>query len=143
MVKNAMFILSLLVAVLASSLTAQAQATGPGTVVVERVFVTGNVKYPQEVLFSEGLTLSRALAWAGGVLADSDTKRVMISRDDGTKFGPILFVNLKAIRDGKAKDFILRPYDVVCVPLKRPKGANCNIYTMRRPTPELPSRVLY
>lgn len=141
--KNGVLILRLLMVVAAASLTVQAQAPGRDTAVVERVYVTGSVTYPQEVLFSQGLTVTRAVAWAGGLLADSDMKRVRVSRDNGTKEGDIFFVNLRAIRDGKEKDFILRPYDIVCVPGKKSKGANCNAYVMRRPTPLLPSRVIY
>jgi hypothetical protein len=143
MIKKCLFILLLLAVIAASGLTALAQAPDSGTAVVERVYVTGNVARPQTVLFSRGLTLTRALDWAGGLLADADMKRVKISRDNGTREGDIFSVNLKAIRDGKERDFILRPYDVVCVPSKKSKGANCNGFFMRRPKPELPSRVIY
>ena len=121
----------------------RAQGTNSGSVVVKRVYVRGSVTYPQEVLFSPALTLTRALTWAGGVLNDADMKRVKISREKGTQERVTLFVNLKAIREGKAKDFMLEPFDVVCVPDKKSKGANCNSYTMRSPARELPSRVIY
>jgi protein involved in polysaccharide export with SLBB domain len=134
-------ILLLLAAIGTMSLTVRAQQNNSGLVVVERIYVIGNVANPQQVLFSPTLTLTRALAWVGGVLTDTDMKRVKINRVNGTQEGATLFVNLKAIRDGKAKDFILQPYDIVCVPNKKSKGANCYGY-VRRPTPELPSRVI-
>ncbi|HKS28461.1 MAG TPA: SLBB domain-containing protein [Pyrinomonadaceae bacterium] len=144
MMKNVLLILSLLIITGASCLTARAQGTGSGGMaVVERVYVTGSVARPQEVLFSKGLTLTRALYWAGGLSADADTKRVKISRDNGTKEGDIFFVNLRAIQGGKETDFQLRPFDVVCVPNKKAKGMNCNALVMRRPQRELPSRVIY
>lgn len=143
MTKTVPFILSALVIAGASCLTARAQGTGSGTVAVERVAVMGSVRRPQEVLLLKGLTLTRALDWAGGTLADSDVRRVKIYRDNGTKEGEILLVNLKALRDGKEKDLILRPYDVVCVPSKKLKGRNCNALVVRRPERELPSRVIY
>jgi hypothetical protein len=143
MMKKFLFILLLLAVIAASGLTALAQAPDSGMVVVERVYVMGNVARPQTVLFSRGLTLTRALDWTGGALADADIKRVKIIRDNGTKEGDIFSVNFKAIRDGKEKDFILRPYDIVCVPSKKLKGTNCNGYVMRRPNRELPSRVIY
>jgi hypothetical protein len=138
--KRSILILSLLAAIAATCPSVSAQGSGP--VVVERVYVTGNVMNPQEVLFSPKLTLSRALAWAGGVLGDTDMRRVKIKRDDGTKEGATFFVNLKAIREGKRKDFILEPFDVVCVPDKKSRGANCHAYVMRRPARELPLRVI-
>lgn len=141
MMKNCLFLLLLLAIIAASGLTAPAQDTG--MVAVERIAVIGNVRRPQEVLFSQGLTLTRVLDWAGGVLSDADLKRVKIFRDDGTKDGDTLVVNLKAVRDGKAKDFILRPYDIVCVPSRKSKGANCNFPVRQRLKPELPSRVIY
>lgn len=141
--KNCLLILSALAIAGASCLTARAQAAGTGTVAVERVAVIGNVQRPQEVLFSQGLTLTRALDWTGGALADSDLKRVKIFRDNGTKDGDTLLVNLKAVRDGKEKDFILRPYDIVCVPSKKSKGEKCIFSVRQRLKPELPSRVIY
>ena len=142
MMKKCLLILLLLAVIAASGLTALAQAPGSGTAVVERVYVSGNVARPQEVLFSRGLTLTRALDWAGGVLADADVKRVKVRRDNGTKDGDLISVNLKAIRGGKEKDFVLRPYDIICVPSKKSKGTNCNLYLLRRLNPELPSRVI-
>lgn len=138
--KKSVLILLLLIAVGTLSITAQAQGTS-GSVAVERVYITGNVVNPQQVLFLPNLTLTRALGLAGGVLADTDMKRIKINRLNGTQSGDTFFVNLKAIRDGKAKDFILQPYDIVCVPNKKLKGANCYA-TIQRPNPELPTRVI-
>jgi hypothetical protein len=140
MKKKSLLIPLILVAIGMLNTVAQAQKPS-GLVAVERIYVTGNVENPQEVLFLPDLTLTRALALAGGVLKDADVKRVKINRVNGTESGDTFFVNLKAILDGKAKDFILQPYDIVCVPNKKSKGANCYAYG-RRPFPKLPTRVI-
>jgi hypothetical protein len=140
--KKSILILLLLVVIGLPCRMARAQKNNSGTVEVERVYVGGNVKNPQEVLLSATRTLTRALAWVGGELTGTDMKRVRISRAQGTQERVNLFVNLKAIREGKAKDFMLRPYDIVCVPTKKSRGANCNTALLRIVPRELPSRVI-
>ncbi|HEX8746442.1 MAG TPA: hypothetical protein VF717_04525 [Pyrinomonadaceae bacterium] len=141
--KKSILLLLLLVVAGLSCETAWAQKDDSGTVEVERVAVIGNVARPQEALLSATRTLTRALDWAGGVLPDTDMKRIKIFRMNGAQETLTLSVNLKAIRDRKAEDFKLQPYDIVCVPNKKSKGANCSFQMMQRLTPALPSRVIY
>lgn len=91
----------------------------PGDIVVvaeaDSVFVIGNVI--TQIRFSEGMTVTRAIAMAGGVGGrDGDLVTVRIHRktSDGTGQDPII-VRLKAILDGHAENVLLQPWDIVQV----------------------------
>jgi hypothetical protein len=91
----------------------------PGDIVVvaeaDSVFVIGNVI--TQIRFSEGITVTRAIAMAGGVVGrGGDLVRVRIHRktSDGIRQDPII-VRLKAILDGHAENVLLQPWDIVQV----------------------------
>ena len=97
----------------------------PGDIVVVDeqavVYVIGNVVSPQAVVVRQGLTLTQAIAMAGGVLPDTDTKRVRIikSKKPGDSTNQEIIVDLKAIKKQRAEDVVLQPFDIIEVPAKR------------------------
>jgi polysaccharide biosynthesis/export protein len=93
----------------------------PGDIVTipeaEQVYVIGNVYSPKSLPLKEPITVSRAIAMAGGPLRDSKTDKIRIVRQDvGGSSKSELFVNLNAIAQKKADDVMLKPNDIVEVP---------------------------
>ena len=94
----------------------------PGDIVslpeADLVFVVGYVAAPRAIpLKDKQITLSRAIAMAGGPQRDARPERIRIVRQaaDGDKKQEII-VNLRAIEKDRAEDIILLPNDVVEVP---------------------------
>jgi polysaccharide export outer membrane protein len=93
----------------------------PGDVItvleVEQIYVVGNVARPSSFPVRERITLSQAIAMAGGALPDSQTDRVLILRQkaDGVSKEEIV-VNLKDITKRRAPDIVLQPNDIVEMP---------------------------
>jgi len=84
----------------------------------DQVFVVGDVVSPRPIsLKDKPITVSRAVAMAGGPQRDSKTSRIRIIRQtaDGTGRQEI-FVDLKAIEKQKSEDVMLMPNDIVNVP---------------------------
>jgi len=88
----------------------------PGDIVTlpeaDQVYVIGNVYSPKTLPLKEPITVSRAVAMAGGPLRDSKTDRVHIVRQQQGGEAEI-FVDLKAIDQQKAPDVALLPNDIV------------------------------
>lgn len=80
-----------------------------------QVYVIGNVFTPKTVPLREPLTVSRAIAMAGGPLRDSKTDKVRILRQGSTGKSE-MYVDLSAIARKKADDVLLQPNDIVEVP---------------------------
>lgn len=119
----------------------------PGDVVYvqayEMIYITGDVKLPQAVKLSEGLTLREAIAIAGGV-ARGGTDKIFIYRLGVNETRGILTFRYKDIAAKKA-DTALRPWDIICVEGKGSIGRSCSGGNIR-PAPlkiELPLRVIY
>lgn len=88
------------------------------------VFLTGDVAVPKRMNLTPDLTLTRAIAAAGGVSKDSDSRKVRIHRRKGET--RVLEFDIRAIQEKKAEDPKLEPYDVIDV---EQKGGS------RRPAP--------
>ncbi len=88
----------------------------PGDIVTlpeaDQVYVIGNVYSPKALPLKEPITVSRAVAMAGGPLRDSKTDRVHIVRQQQGGEAEI-FVDLKAIARKQATDVMLQPNDIV------------------------------
>jgi polysaccharide export outer membrane protein len=88
----------------------------PGDIVTlpeaDQVYVIGNVYSPKTLPLKEPITVSRAVAMAGGPLRDSKTDRVHIVRQQQGGEAEI-FVDLKAIARKQATDVLLQPNDIV------------------------------
>ncbi|MGH9943333.1 MAG: polysaccharide biosynthesis/export family protein, partial [Pyrinomonadaceae bacterium] len=91
----------------------------PGDIVTvleaEQVFVVGNVLKPSTLSLREELTVSQAVAMAGGVMPDTRSEKIRIIRL--TPAGKQeLYVDLKAIDKRQADDIALQANDIVDVP---------------------------
>lgn len=76
------------------------------------VFVVGGVNNPRPLSFREGLTLTRAIASAGGLAKDARSNDVSIFRRGS---GAPVTVDLEAVRQRKADDPVLQKFDIVDV----------------------------
>jgi polysaccharide export outer membrane protein len=80
----------------------------------EPVYIIGSVLSPGSVYLTDQLTLSRALAMAGGVRKEGKLSDIWIRRHKpGAPEPEILRVDYNAIRKLKAPDVLLKAYDVV------------------------------
>jgi polysaccharide export outer membrane protein len=85
--------------------------------VAEEVYVVGNVLRPTPIPLKEPITISRAIAIAGGVAPDSKTESVRIVRQKPDSLEKqIIIVDLKKITRQQAEDVPLIANDVVEVP---------------------------
>ena len=96
----------------------------PGDIVIvnegEPVFITGMVVKPGDLIIKDQLTLTRAIAMAGGMQKMANTSQVHIYRKTQGKLSPEpLRYDFDAIRKGKAPDVLLQAYDIIDV---RPAG---------------------
>lgn len=97
----------------------------PGDVIVVKrappVYVTGQVVGAQGVYLKEdGLSLAEAIGKVGGRREDANIKNISIYRlkpgsGPGSKDRDLISANLKLISEGKQKDIMLQPYDIVVV----------------------------
>jgi polysaccharide biosynthesis/export protein len=93
----------------------------PGDVVTlpeaNQVYVVGNVFTPLTIPLREPLTLSRAVAMAGGAKQDSKKDKVRIVRQQpGTSTSQEIVVDLTSIEKKRAEDVALLPNDIIDVP---------------------------
>ena len=118
----------------------------PGDIVTvpeaDQVYVVGNVYSPKSLSLREPITVSRAIAMAGGPLRDSKTDKVRIVRQAGGGQSE-MFVNLNAIAQKKAEDVPLKPNDIVEVPESTGKSIIRSLLGSVAPSvAQLPVRVI-
>ena len=94
----------------------------PGDVVTiteaEQAFVVGNVLKPSTISLKDRVTVSQAIAMAGGALPDTQNSRILIVRNDPVRNSRIeLTVDLKAIGRHQSEDIALQANDIVEVPV--------------------------
>ncbi|HEY0546089.1 MAG TPA: polysaccharide biosynthesis/export family protein [Pyrinomonadaceae bacterium] len=83
----------------------------------EQVFVVGNVFKPSAIPLKEPITVTRAIAMAGGVMPDTKKDKVRIVRQKpGTIEKTEIFVDLRAVDKHQAEDVVLLAGDIVDVP---------------------------
>jgi polysaccharide export outer membrane protein len=83
----------------------------------ELVFVVGNVTTPSAIALNERITVTRAIAVAGGVLPNTKKSQVRILRDDpATQTKSEILVDLKAISKHQVPDPVLEAGDILEVP---------------------------
>lgn len=120
----------------------------PGDIVsiplADQVFVLGNVLKPSAIPLKEPLTVSRAIAIAGGTAPSTKKDKVRILRQiPGTTQKQEIFVDLKAIEKNKAEDVALIANDVVDVPISGTKSILRSLLGTVVPTiSQLPVRVI-
>jgi polysaccharide export outer membrane protein len=81
------------------------------------VFVVGNVFRPTSIPLKERITLSQAVAMAGGTMPDSKKESIRVLRQlPGSTAKTEIVVDLNAISRRKADDLELMPNDIIDVP---------------------------
>ena len=120
----------------------------PGDIVTvpeaDQVYVVGNVYHPQALPMKDPITVSRAVAMAGGPVQDAKTDHVRIVRQQpgGTTKTEIV-VNLGAISRKQAEDVALQPNDIVEVPTSAGKSLMRSLLGAVAPAAaQLPVRVI-
>ena len=98
----------------------------PGDIVVvleaDQIYVTGNVIKPQAIPLKQTITLTQAIAAAGGILPATKQTQVRIVRQEpGSKIKEELKFDLNAIRAKKIADPELLANDIVEVPTDKVK----------------------
>ena len=93
----------------------------PGDIIsipeADQAYVIGNVFKPQAVLLKDPVTVSQAIAMAGGTLRATKMGGVRIVRPvKGGTTKQVIPVDLNAINKQRAQDILLEPNDVVEVP---------------------------
>jgi polysaccharide biosynthesis/export protein len=89
----------------------------------DQVYVVGNVFAPLTIPLKEPITLSRAIAMAGGVKQDSKKDKVRVLRQEpGSMQKKEIIVDLAAIEKKNADDIALLPNDIVDVPTSTGKS---------------------
>jgi protein involved in polysaccharide export with SLBB domain len=84
--------------------------------VADQVFVAGEVLKPNAYPLREGMTLTQALALAGGPSGVAKTSAIRIVRTEPGKERVEITVDLKAIQSNKAPDPLLMANDLIEVP---------------------------
>jgi polysaccharide biosynthesis/export protein len=90
----------------------------PGDIVTipeaDQVYVVGNVYTPLTIPLKEPITLSRAIAMAGGVRQDTKKDKIRVVRQEpGSAVRKELIVDLSAIEKKRAEDIALLPNDII------------------------------
>lgn len=80
----------------------------------DQIYVVGNVYTPMTIPLREPITLSRAVAMAGGVKQDSKKDKIKIVRQEpGSSARKEIVVDLSAIERKRADDVALMPNDII------------------------------
>ena len=83
----------------------------------DQVYVVGNVVMPLTIPLREPITVSRAIAMAGGTRQDTKKDKIRIVRQEpGAQTKKEMLVDLAAIEKRQAEDIQLMPNDIVDVP---------------------------
>jgi polysaccharide export outer membrane protein len=93
----------------------------PGDIIsvpdADQIYVVGNVFQPRAIPLKEPITVSRAIAMAGGEQRDTKRDRVKIVRQSsGGTTKQEIYVDLRAIEKRQAEDLMLQANDIVAVP---------------------------
>ena len=120
----------------------------PGDIVsvpeADQVFVLGNVLKPSAIPIKEPLTVSRAIALAGGTAPSTKKDRIRIIRQlPGSTAKQEIYVDLRAVEKNKAEDVALLANDVIDVPISGTKSVLRSLIGTIAPTvSQLPIRVI-
>jgi polysaccharide export outer membrane protein len=89
----------------------------------DQVYVVGNVFLPMTIALKEPITVSRAIAMAGGLKQDAKKDKVRIVRQEpGSTTKREIIVDLSAIEKKRAEDIALLPNDIIDVPTSAGKS---------------------
>jgi polysaccharide export outer membrane protein len=109
-----------------SGLDAANPVVKPGDIVnlaeADQIYIVGNVFRPTAVLLRDPLTVTQAIAKAGGIMPDTKKDKVRIIRQfPGSATKTEVLVDLKAIEKKQANDPFLQPNDIIDVPASEGK----------------------
>lgn len=76
------------------------------------IYMIGGVANPKQISVNSKITLSRAIASAGGIAKDGDEKKITIFRRVGTQ-RKIIEADLAKITAGEQTDIVLQAFDIV------------------------------
>lgn len=114
--------------------------------VAEQAYIVGNVRSPVTLALKEPVTVSEAIARAGGTLPDTKSDRVRIVRQvPGSMTKKEIFVDLKAIDRRQAEDIAIQPNDIIDVPKANgvAKGLRELLRSLAPLAIQVPTRVIY
>ena len=81
----------------------------------KRVYVLGQVEHPGTFRYEEGMSVIQVITLAGGFTKTSRPNAVVVTRTEGGREARTV-VPVNDISEGKARNFRLRPGDIVFVP---------------------------
>jgi len=89
----------------------------------DQVYIVGNVFMPLTIALKEPITLTRAIAMAGGLRQDTKKDKIRILRQEpGTTMRKEITVDLSAIEKKSSEDLALAPNDIIDVPTSAGKS---------------------
>jgi len=89
----------------------------------DQVYVVGNVFMPLTIALKEPITLTRAIAMAGGLKQDTKKDKIRVLRQEpGTAVRKEITVDLSAIEKKNSEDLALLPNDIIDVPTSAGKS---------------------
>src|SRR5215212_8006108 len=89
----------------------------------DQVYVVGNVFMPLTIPLREPVTLTRAIAMAGGLKQDTKKDKIRVLRQEpGTSVRKEITVDLAAIEKKSSEDLALAPNDIIDVPTSAGKS---------------------
>jgi polysaccharide export outer membrane protein len=89
----------------------------------DQVYVVGNVFMPLTIALKEPITLTRAIAMAGGLKQDTRKDKIRVLRQEpGTTIKKEIIVDLYAIEKKRSDDLSLAPNDIIDVPTSAGKS---------------------
>ena len=89
----------------------------------DQVYVVGNVFMPLTIPLREPVTLTRAIAMAGGLKQDTKKDKIRVLRQEpGATTRKEITVDLAAIEKKRSEDLVLLPNDIVDVPTSAGKS---------------------
>jgi polysaccharide export outer membrane protein len=89
----------------------------------DQVYVVGNVFMPLTISLKEPITLTRAIAMAGGLKQDTRKDKIRVLRQEpGTTIRKEITVDLDAIEKKRSEDLALAPNDIIDVPTSAGKS---------------------
>ena len=110
----------------------------------DQVYVVGNVFTPITIALKEPVTLSSAIAMAGGLKQDTKKDKIRIVRQEpGSTTKQEIIVDLSAIEKHRAEDPVLAPNDIIDVPTSAGKSFLRSLFQGVVPSVgQLPVRVI-
>lgn len=89
----------------------------------DQVYVVGNVYMPLTIPLREPVTLTRAIAMAGGLKQDTKKDKIRVLRQEpGSATRKEITVDLSAIEKKRSEDLALLPNDIIDVPTSAGKS---------------------